>query len=350
MPVRYGVIGCGAIGQRRHIPECANNKNAVLVAVCDINAARAEEVAGKFGAEQTYTDHRAMLQTADIDAVVVGTPNYLHAPQTIDALKAGKHVLVEKPMATTRAEARAMIAAAARAKKFLMVGQNQRLMSPHVKAREILASGRIGKVLSFRTAFKHSGPEHWSIENSNNVWFFRKKEAVLGVTGDLGIHKADLMRYLLQEEIVQVSGILATLDKRDHTGKLIQTDDNALITCKTESGIPGSIIISWTNYGEPEANYTIIYGSKGVMMLATDPAYGVIVRMQNGNEDRYKVGAVATNEKQVTSAVLDTFTDCILKNKPPVIDGAEGYKSLDVILTAIEAAQQGKTLKVKNDI
>jgi predicted dehydrogenase len=350
MPIRFGVIGCGAIGQRRHIPEIVNNKNAELVALCDINVERVEEVANKFGARETYTDHREMLKNADIDAVVVGTPNYLHAAQTIDALKAGKHVLVEKPMATTRQEAKAMIAAAAKAKKFLMVGQNQRLMAPHVKAREILASGRIGKILSFRTAFKHSGPESWSIENSNNVWFFKKPEAILGVTGDLGIHKADLMRVLLQEEITEVSGTLSTLDKRDHTGKLIQTDDNAFILCKTESGIPGSIIISWTNYGEPEANYTIIYGSKGVLMLATDPTWGVIVRSRDGNEERYKVGAISTNEKQVSSKVVDTFAQCILKNKQPEINGSEGYKSLDVILTAIEAADQGKTLKVKNAV
>jgi predicted dehydrogenase len=350
MPVRFAVIGCGAIGQRRHIPECATNKNIELVALCDINEQRVHEVAEKFNVNETYTDHRELLKNPNIDAVIVATPNYLHAPQTIDALRAKKHVLVEKPMATTRQEAKAMIAAAKKAGKMLMIGQNQRLMAPHVKAREILASGRIGKVLSFRTAFKHNGPETWSIENSPNVWFFRKSEAVLGVTGDLGIHKADLMRYLLQEEIVQVSGILATLDKRDHTNKLIQTDDNALITCKTESGIPGSIIISWTNYGEPEANYTIIYGTKGVLMLATDPAWGVIVRSRDGNEERYKVGAIATNEKQVGSRVVETFTQCILKNKQPEIDGSEGYKSLDVILTAIEAAEQGKTLKVKNAV
>ena len=96
-----------------------------------------------------------------------------------------------------------------------MVGHNQRLMPPHVKAREILASGRLGKVLSFRTAFKHGGPEGWCIERSLNTWFFKKAEAVLGVTGDLGVHKADLMRYLLGENFVEVGGILATLDKRD---------------------------------------------------------------------------------------------------------------------------------------
>jgi predicted dehydrogenase len=348
MAVRYGVIGCGAIGQRRHIPEIAANEDAVLAALCDINPARLQEVATKYAVSATFTDYRQMLRSADLDAVVVGTPNYLHSPQTLDALAAGMHVLVEKPMATTRQEAKSMIAASKKAKKLLMVGLNQRFMPPHVKAREILASGRIGRILSFRTAFKHGGPERWCIDKSNDTWFFRKKEAVLGVTGDLGIHKADLMRFLLGEDFVSVSGIVSTLDKRDHTGRMIQLEDNAYLICKMKSGIPGSIIISWTNYGEPEANYTVIYGSEAVLMLATDPVWGVIVRQRNGVEERYKVGAVATNEKQVTSGVVDAFTRCILKKKEPEVNGVEGYKSLDAILTAIEAAEQGRTLKVMN--
>ena len=350
MSVRYGVIGCGAIGQRRHIPEIAANRDSVLAALCDINQSRVEEVGEKYNVSEVFTDYREMLKYADLDAVVIATPNYLHAPQTIDAFKAGKHVLVEKPMATTRPEAKAMIAASKKANKFLMIGLNQRFMPPHVKAKQIIKSGRIGKILSFRTAFKHGGPEGWCIENSLNTWFFKKKEAILGVTGDLGIHKADLMRYLLGEDIASISGILTTLDKKDHTGKLIQTDDNALLTCTMASGTPGSIILSWTNYGEAEANYTVIYGTQGVLMLATDPEWGVIVRSSNGMEDRYKVGRVATNEKQTTSGVTDAFTQCILKNKAPEVDGIEGYKSLDAILTAIEAAEQGKTLKVKNAV
>ncbi len=349
MRVRYGIIGCGAIGQRRHIPEVAANKNAELVALCDANGKRAREVAEKYGVPRVHADYRELLKD-DIDAVIIGTPNYLHAPMTMAAFKAGKHVLVEKPMATTREEARRMIAAGKAAKKFLMLGHNQRLMPPHVKAREILTSGRLGKVLSFRTAFKHGGPEGWCIEKSLNTWFFKKEQAVLGVTGDLGVHKADLMRYLLGEDFVEVGGILATLDKRDQTGKLIQTDDNAYLTVKSKSGVIGSIIVSWTNYGEPEANYTVIYCQKGVLMLATDPTYGVIVRYRNGNEERYKVGAVATNEKQVTSGVSDLFTECILKGRKPEIDGVEGYKALDVILTGMEAAEAGRVMKVRNAV
>ena len=85
-------------------------------------------------------------------------------------------------------------------------------------------------------------------------------------------------------------------------------------------------------------------------MLATDPIWGVIVRSRDGNEERYNLGKVATNERQVPSGVTDAFTDSILKNKQPVVDGAEGYKSLDAILTAVEAAEQGRTLKVRNAV
>ena len=187
MPVNVAVIGCGAIGQRRHIPEAAANANAKLVAVCDVNKPRVQEVAQEYGA-QAFTDHKEMLKALGdrIEAVVVGTPNYLHAQQTIDALGAGKHVLVEKPMAATRDEAKSMIKAAEKSKKFLMVGQNQRLMPPHVKAKEILDSDKLGRPLAFQTTFKHSGPEGWSLDGAKS-WFFRKNEAIMGVTGDLGV-------------------------------------------------------------------------------------------------------------------------------------------------------------------
>ena len=348
MPVRYGVIGCGAIGQRRHIPEIFNNKESQLVAICDINAKRVAEVAGRFGNPQTFTDYKKMIKLADIDAVAIGTPNYLHAPMTLAALKAGKHVLVEKPMATTRADGKKMIAAAKAAKRFLMVGHNQRLVPGHIKARELIEAGVLGKVLAFRTAFKHGGPEGWCIENSRDTWFFRKEEAVLGVTGDLGIHKADLMRYLLGEEFAEVTGFLGTLHKTNHKNQLIATDDNAFLTLKTKSGAIGSIIVTWTNYGEPEANYTYIYGTKGVMMISADPVWSVMVRYRNGEEERYKIGEMSTNTRQVSSGVSAAFTSCILKNKKPEIDGMEGYKSLDVILTAMDAAKQKRTLKIKH--
>jgi predicted dehydrogenase len=343
MPVKYGVIGCGAIAQRRHIPECIANPASKLVALADPVTDRVGELGKKYEAKP-YTDYKEMLKDANIDAVVVAGPNALHAQQSIDALNAGKHVLCEKPMATTRDDAKAMLDAAKKNKKFLMIGLNQRLMPPHVKAKRILQSGALGKVLAFRTAFKHPGPEGWSVD-AGKSWFFKKGQAFMGVTGDLGVHKADLLRWLLGQEFAEVGGFIATLDKRDPEGKLIDLDDNAYLTLKTTGGIIGSMILSWTNYGAEE-NYTVLYCQNGVLSLGTDPNWGVIVDFKNGERELHKVGEMATNVKQVASGIIDSFTKSIASNTPPEIDGMEEYKSLDVILTAMEAAKEGKTLKI----
>ncbi|HSU66900.1 MAG TPA: Gfo/Idh/MocA family oxidoreductase [Tepidisphaeraceae bacterium] len=343
MPVKYGIIGCGAIAQRRHIPEAADNANSKVAALADPVKERVEELATKYGAKP-YTDYKEMLKDPSLDAIVVAGPNSLHAVQTIEALDGGKHVLVEKPMATTREDARAMIDAAKRNNKFLMIGLNQRLMSPHVKAKKILQSGVLGDVLAFRTAFKHPGPEGWSVD-AGKSWFFKKGQAFMGVTGDLGVHKADLLRWLLGQEFTEVSGFVSTLDKRDQEGKLIDLDDNALLTMKTSRGVIGSMILSWTNYGAEE-NYTVLYCQKGVLSLGTDPTYGVIVDYRTGERELHKVGEMSTNTKWVKSGIIDSFTECIKHGKPPEISGDEGFRSLDVILTATEAAKQNKTLRV----
>ena len=112
----------------------------------------------------------------------------------------GKNVLVEKPMAMSLAEAKSMVAAAKKAKKLLMVNQSQRKYAAHVKAKEVMDSGIMGKVLHVTAMFGHEGPEFWS---PTGKWFFKKKEARFGAMADLGVHKADLIRFLTGKEIVE---------------------------------------------------------------------------------------------------------------------------------------------------
>lgn len=342
-PVRYGIIGCGAIAQRRHIPEAAANAKSQVVAIADPVRGRAQSIAEKLGAV-AYTDYKKMLKEQELDAAVVCGPNVLHAPMAIDAFKARLHVLVEKPMATTRAEARKMLAAAKQARKYLMVGMNQRLMPPHVKAKQVLDSGRLGKPLSFETSFKHPGPDGWSVDGVKS-WFFKKAPAVMGVTGDLGVHKADLMRWLLGEEFVLAGGVISTLDKRTENGRLIPLDDNAFITLKTRSGIIGSMNISWTNYGWGD-NGTTIFCTNGVLKIDKHPEFGVVVEYRNGERELHQVGVMATNDRQVPSGVIDSFTAAIQNRHKPLIDGMEGYRALNVILTAVEAAKTGRFKKI----
>ena len=338
-PVTYVCIGCGAIAQRRHLPEIDANPNAKLLAVCDVNEARAKKIADHYGVK-AYTDHKQMLAGEKADVCVVATPNSLHAPQTLDAFAAGMHVLVEKPMAGTREAAREMIDAAKTAGKYLMIGMNQRLMPAHVAAKEILDSGKLGKVLAFETNFKHAGPDGWSVDGAKS-WFFQPDLAVLGVCGDLGIHKADLMRYLLGDEIDTIGGFVVTQDKVTPDGKTLALDDNAFLELRSKSGVIGSIHISWTNYGNLEDNGTMLFCEKGVMRVGMDKQYGVMVDYKSGKKERHEVGEMATNTKQVSSGVVDRMTECVKQGRPPEIDGEEGYKALDAVLTGIEAAKEG---------
>jgi predicted dehydrogenase len=335
--VRVAVIGCGSISKHRHIPEYADNNNVELVAFVDPVIERAEEYAAKHGGK-AFADYETMLAEIKPDAVSVCTPNYLHAPMSIAAANAGAHVLVEKPMAVTDEEAAAMNEAAAKNGVKLMVGHNQRLMPPHVKAKQILDSGVLGKVLTFRTSFGHPGPDGWSIDGAGS-WFFRKQEAIMGAMGDLGVHKSDLIRYLLNDEVSEVAAFIATIDKPG------DVDDNANVIVRMQSGAIGSLVASWTYY-KGEDNSTVLWCEKGVMKIGTHPEDQVIVELRNGSIDKHKVGEISTNTKQLSSGIVDAFIDSIVNDTVPAISGEEGRKSLKVILSAFESQATGQFIKV----
>ena len=152
-----GIIGCGKIAQVRHIPEYAANPNARIVGFFDMNRQRAAELARQYDA-RSYDTLEQLLADPEIDAVSVCVANHAHAQVSIDAMRAGKDVLCEKPMATTIEECEEMVRVTDECGRKLMIGQNQRLAKAHVVARRLLEQGWIGRVLTFRTCFGHSGP------------------------------------------------------------------------------------------------------------------------------------------------------------------------------------------------
>lgn len=329
--LKVAVIGCGSIAQHRHIPEYLMNENVELVAVCDINEQRANEIARKFEVK-AFKEYEELFESGLVDAVSVCLPNYLHAPVSIAALNAGLHVLCEKPMATSREEAKEMIDAAKKANKKLMIGHNQRLVPSHQKARLLIKNGEIGKVYSFRTAFGHPGPERWSVDGKDS-WFFQKEKAFIGAMGDLGVHKTDLLRYVLGEEITEVGAFVETSAK-----DFASVDDNAVCVLKTESGIIGTLAASWAYTGK-EDNSTVIYGEKGILRLEEDPEYSLVAQYANGEVVKYSLGKIQSNEEggQQNSFVVEHFVESILSDTDPLITGEEGLKSLEVILAALRS-------------
>lgn len=329
--LKVAVIGCGSIAQHRHLPEYANNKNVELVAVCDIVEARANEVAEKYGVK-AFTDYNELFKSGEIDAVSVCTPNYLHAPISIEALNNGLHVLCEKPMATSQEEAEAMIQAAEKSGKKLMIGHNQRFVRSHHIARKLIENGDIGKIYSFRTAFGHPGPEAWSVDGKDS-WFFQKDKAFIGAMGDLGVHKTDLMRYLLGEEIVEVGAFVETSSK-----EFADVDDTAVCVLKTESGTIGTLAASWS-YTASEDNSTIIYGEKATLRLEDHPTHSLVAHYTNGEVVKYELGKIQSNDEggQQSSHVIEEFVGAIVEDRDVPVSGTEGMKSLAVILAALKS-------------
>ena len=343
--IRIGIIGGGAIAQRRHLPEYSQNKNAEIAGLYDAVASRAQELATLYGCK-AYSSPEELIADPAIDAISVCSPNFTHADLTIRALKAGKHVLCEKPMALTLDETRAMLDAEKESGKILMLGHNQRMSAAHRKARELLRDNAIGKPLFFQSNFKHPGPEAWSIDNTANTWFFSKDKASFGVMGDLGAHKIDLIRYLTGAEITSVFGTMMTLDKRYEDGSLIDLEDNAVCQFRMDNGMPGIMHFSWTNYGQ-EDNSTIIYGDKGVMKIYGDYADDIVLEMRDGSIIKYMVGRMSTNTNQGKSGVIDEFIDSILNDRTPIVTGIDGHNTLAVITKALQSAEEGKWLDIE---
>ncbi|QKH05057.1 Gfo/Idh/MocA family oxidoreductase (plasmid) [Bacillus cereus] len=331
--LKVGIIGCGSIAQHRHLPEYEANPYVQIVAVCDSNKKRAKEIANKYGVNM-YTDYNELITCEELDAVSVCTPNHLHASISIAALQAGIHVLCEKPMATSKADAEMMIGAAEKSGKKLMIGHNQRFVASHQKAKQLIKSGAIGKIYSFRTAFGHSGPENWSVDGKES-WFFKKEEAFLGAMGDLGVHKADLIRYILNEEITEVGAFVETSAKT-----FSNVDDCAVCILKSESGIIGTLSASWS-YVSEEDNSTIIYGEKATLRLEDDPTNSLIIQYKNGEVVKYELNKIQSNATvgQSNSHVIEQFIVSILSDKEPLINGIDGMKSLEVILAAIKSSE-----------
>ena len=339
-----GIIGCGKIAQVRHIPEYAEHKDAKLLGFYDINLERAAALAEKYGGT-AYATVEELLANPEIDAVSVCAANFAHAELTIAALNAGKHVLCEKPMAITLAECEAMVEAAKKNGKYLMIGHNQRLAKAHALARKLIVDGLIGDIVTFRTTFGHGGPETWSVDPGLNTWFFDKTRAAMGAMADLGIHKTDLIQFLTGQQVIRTTARVTTLDKKDASGNLISVDDNAICIYEMSGGAFGTMTASWTYYGA-EDNSTVLYGTKGIMRIYDDPAISIKVILADGGKISYDVEAIQTNDNQTKSGVIDLWMESLVNDKAPEISGESALAAMRAVFASIQSSETGKAVDI----
>ena len=337
--IRVGIIGCGKIAQVRHLPEYASNPNVQLVGYYDKKLARAQEMAAKYGGT-TYENYFDLLQNPEIDAVSVCVENRSHAEISTAALYSGKHVLCEKPMAVTLAECESMVAAAERNGKHLMIGHNMRFDPVHRKAKELLDGGIIGDIITFRTTMGNAGPENWSME-AGSTWFFDKQKAAMGALSDLGIHKVDLLQYLTGQKVIETTAKVMTLNKHTATGAPITVDDNALCILRMSGGAVGTLAASWTVYGK-ECNSTCLYGTKGIMLIYSDPGAPIVVRDMSNTSTSYSF------EPTTRSGVIDEFVDALEHDREPEVSGKKALTIMSTIFASIKSSEISRTVAVNS--
>ena len=335
--VRIGVIGCGKIARVRHIPEYAAHPGAELLGYYDPNFDRAAEMAERYGGK-AFPSVEELLSCREIDAVSVCTPNAFHASNALAALSAGKHVLCEKPMATDLADCEKMVSAAAASGKILMIGFNQRFQKAHVLAKELIDGGAVGKVIGFRTGFGHSGPDNWSVDKGTNNWFFDREKSAFGALFDLGIHKIDLIQFLLSSPVSSVKATLATLDKHSGSGELVSVDDNAVCLLCMESGAVGTLTASWTCYGKGEGD-TTLFGTEGVLVIESDKSR-VTVYGKDGTKTARRP------RKAASSGVIGAFVKAIENGAPSPVPPAEALRDMRVAFAAVRASDTGREIKI----
>ncbi len=340
-PLRVAVIGCGQISKELHVPDYATCPDADLVALADPVTTNALALIERWAPHaRAYADYAEMLANENLDAVTVTVPNRLHAEVAIAALNAGCHVLVEKPMATSSAEAQRMIEAATASGKLLIVNQSQRLYAVHRKAKEVIDSGIMGKILLVTAMFGHEGPEHWS---PTGKWFFDKKDARFGAMADLGVHKADLVRFLTGKEVRQISAYVGCLEKEG-----ANVEDN-FVSCLTfDDGTLGTLTASWTTKGM-DANYTILHCAKGTLRISEIPGKPLVANLVD------PVCEIVFDVPEQRLAYegswgLDVgahFVRAIRGEEAPYCTALEGKRSLEVILAAEQSAQSGRSITIE---
>ncbi|MBU6348923.1 MAG: Gfo/Idh/MocA family oxidoreductase [Chloroflexi bacterium] len=269
---RVAVIGAGTISQRVHIPLFQKQPNTTVVAVCDVNAARAQAVAAETGVAHVYSDYETLLAEQQPDITVVAAPNVFHKPMATAALEAGAHVLCEKPVALTYSDAQAMFATAAARQRVLTVGTHFRFTGPMQAAKAHAAAGFFGRIYAARTVWQRRNgiPGYGS-------WFTNRDLAGGGALLDIGVHTLDRALYIMNyPQPKRVSGVMgAEFGPRGRglggwgadihspsSGTRYDVDDLAWAQVVFEGGTVLQFQVAWAaNY--PENFVTEIFGTEG---------------------------------------------------------------------------------------
>lgn len=322
-PLKVGLVGCGH-HSTAHVQALLALSDLVRVtAVCDVDPERAGVCGARLHAERVFTDYHEFLAESGVDAVDLCLPHSEHAPTTVEAARAGKHVLVEKPIARTLAEADAMIEAARSAGVTLMVAHNQRFHPENQRIRNLLDEDTIGRIYCARA------DHNQDFQPPSGHWIRLREPAGGGAMIGYGVHRIDLLRWFVGE-VEEVASFQVVLPGR------LEGEASAVAILRFAGGAIGEIAINWSVRHAPWMDMLYLYGDSGSIHN--------IGGLHLDSERRG--GRVDVPSADPFTEQIRHFVRCVLDGREPLTNGRDARRTLEVCLAAYESERIGRVVRL----
>lgn len=334
--LRIGIIGAGGVSQLVHIPILKKLSSVELVAISDLEYDRAAAVADRCKIPNFYRDPERMLARDDIDAVHINTPTNSHLALTLAALSAGKHVLVEKPIARKAEEAKRMVAAAKASKRFLMAAMNLRFRPDSIMLQKMVEAGELGKIIAVRAGW-HKKKDRWS----RSPWLANSRISGGGVLMDLGVQMLDVCLWILGNPKVKR---VSAQSSRERLGFRVE---DTLVGYYTLAGDTTLYLnTTWAFMSDESDAYTVLSGSKGSASLnplkITKEISGSMVNVTPVG----RTPKLADLYNKSFDLEIEHFVQSCLTNTPPESSGAEAAALMEVIEATYESANSNREVAI----
>jgi predicted dehydrogenase len=341
--VRLGIIGTGAIGAA-HLDASSGCTGVEVTAVCDVHARRAQAAAKQHRVPHMFSDHREMLSSEVVDAVTICTPNNTHMPIALDAIKAGKDVLCEKPIAMNAQQAKRMAEAAKAAGRILMVAQSARYSGASEFAKRLVESGRLGDIYYGKAVwFRRSGIP--------KGWFQDRRQSGGGPLIDLGVHAVDLLWWLMgRPKPAAAFGV--TFDHLGRTGQgmggwgvgyspgKFSVEDMVGAIIRLEDGRAISVDIAWAAHTS-DLFWVRLLGTKGGAQIKPNV---VLYRTEGGVELET---AASLDERNAYAVETQHFADCVRRREEPISPGSQAVVVMAMLDAITASARTGRLAPVR---
>jgi predicted dehydrogenase len=348
--LRVGIIGSGDIAKDQHLPywrQLEAEGRVTVAGVCDVIKERAKTQAGLCENAKVYFDYKKMLAAEDLDVVDVCTQNRFHSICTVAALKAGAHVLVEKPMAMNVKECQAMMKASKAAKKKLMVAQHMRFEARATKMKEVVEAGKLGEIYAAETKWlRRRGIPGWGK-------FHIKKESQGGPLIDIGVHMMDLAIWLMGcPKPIAASGKVYKMfgDRKDlfngewgtpYPAKEFDVEDHATAMIRFEGGITLQMTVSWAANIHDETVGMHILGDRGGVGIEPLGYFSADHSTLTSSTWDY------LSDEDGHRAEIRHFTECIEKDKPVMVQPEESLRVQKIIDAIYESSKKNREITIR---